>query len=89
MVMEMEFSEKTRRMMESYEALTKSHTTALELHYRALCAHCECLAMNAENEYACSVGRSIPYGEISYTAVMKRWGLIDGKGNPLNLEVLR
>ena len=60
-----------------------AHNQLLEIHARALACHCECLGMNAENSYACCVGNSIPYGNDSYIQVMKKWGLINEKSEPI------
>jgi hypothetical protein len=60
-----------------------AHTRLLELHARALACHCECLGMNAENSHACCIGsQQIPYGDDSYLQVMKKWGIINEKGEP-------
>lgn len=58
------------------------HAKLLELHSRALACHCECLGMNAENSHACCVGNAIPYGDDSYIQVMRKWNLLNDKGEP-------
>ena len=58
----------------------KLHEQTMLLHMRALACHCECLGMNAENCFAVSLGKQPPYGDDSYLTVMKKWGLINEKG---------
>jgi hypothetical protein len=58
------------------------HSKLLELHARALAYHCECLGMNAENSFAVCLGKQPPYGDDSYLTTMKKWGLINEKGDP-------
>jgi len=66
--------------MESISAVTNAaHTALLEIHARALACHCECLGMNAENSFACCVGKSIPYGDSSYYNVMESGSLLTKK----------
>ena len=52
-------------------------------HTRALCAHCECLGMNAANSWAVCINKTIPYFDDAYFRVMQKWGLIDEEGEPL------
>lgn len=59
-----------------------AHEDAMRLHIKALACHCECLGMNAENAFACCVGKAIPYGDDAYLTTMKKWGLINEKGEP-------
>jgi hypothetical protein len=61
------------------------HTIAMNNHARALSAHCECLAMNAENMSSAMVRPDCtpPYSDVHYFEVMKKWGLINEKGEPL------
>jgi hypothetical protein len=59
------------------------HATCLNNHAHALAAHCECLAMNAENCMAASIGNQIPYTDMHYFKVMEKWKLINEKGEPL------
>jgi hypothetical protein len=61
------------------------HGEIMKIHTRALCAHNECLAMNAENSYAVCVGYTPPYSDKHYNEVMQRWGLVDGEGNPVKI----
>jgi len=56
------------------------HSQLLEIHSRALAAHCECLGMNAENCSAASLNYKPPYNDDHYLTVMKKWGLINEKG---------
>jgi len=63
--------------------LLERHIVSLSQHSRALAAHCECLAMNAENMWAAIVNESPRYLEKDYVKLMVKWGLIDEKGNPL------
>lgn len=55
---------------------------AIYIHSKALAAHCECLAMNAEN--MCRVVENTPpaYPDAHYYQVMEKWGLIDNTGEP-------
>jgi hypothetical protein len=55
----------------------------LSIHAKALAAHCECLAMNAENMIAAIANISTPYPEAAYHKMMQKWGLINEKGEPL------
>ena len=55
----------------------------LNTHSKALAAHCECLAMNAENMWAAIANESPKYLEKDYTKLMTKWGLIDEAGKPL------
>jgi len=64
------------------QRLLEAHTYALEIHSRALACYAECLGMNAENSFACCVGKTIPYGDDSYIQVMRKWNLINEKGEP-------
>lgn len=63
--------------------VTNSHTNLMELHVRALACHCECLGMNAENLLAACASNAIPYGDDAYLDVMKKWRLVNGKGEPI------
>jgi hypothetical protein len=60
-----------------------AHIKLLEVHSRALAAHCECLAMNAENCCAAIMDCTPPYKEEQFAKVMQKWGLINEKGEPL------
>jgi hypothetical protein len=62
---------------------SKAHIDALQLHARALAAHCEMLGMNAENMVAAIANVSVPYPEEAYHKMMIKWGLINEKGEPL------
>jgi hypothetical protein len=64
-------------------ASTLCHSQLLEIHARALAAHCECLAMNADNCVSASLGAKIQYTEVDYYKVLKKWSIIDEKGQPL------
>ena len=71
------FGEQSKEVMDR-------HNTFLEMHYRALACHCECLGMNAENSYAVCIGsREVPYSQAHYGEAMMKWGLTDEKGQPL------
>jgi dsRNA-specific ribonuclease len=52
-------------------------------HAQALAAHCECLAMNAENMIAAIANISTPYSEAAYHKMMQKWELINEKGEPI------
>lgn len=56
---------------------------ALLIHSRALAAHCECLAMNAEDCAAIVMGSTPPYTAINYAKVLEKWKIIDEEGKPL------
>jgi hypothetical protein len=60
-----------------------AHTQALDIHSRALAAHCECLAMNSDNCVSASLGAKIQFTESDYYKVLKKWSIIDEKGQPL------
>jgi hypothetical protein len=64
-------------------ASTLCHSQLLEIHSRALAAHCECLAMNSDNCVSASLGAKIQYTEVDYYNVLKKWSIIDEKGKPL------
>jgi hypothetical protein len=38
--------------------------------------------MNAENSFAVCLGKQPPYGDDAYLTTMKKWGLINEKGEP-------
>lgn len=59
-----------------------SIASIFQLHIRALCAHCECLGMNAENSLAVCRNETPPYNDEAYSKVLDRWGLVDEKGEP-------
>lgn len=59
------------------------HSELLELHARALACHCECLGMNAENSWAVCNNSQPPYSQAHYTEVLQKWGIVNGKGEPL------
>jgi hypothetical protein len=63
--------------------ITLLHTTILAIHTKALSAHCECLGMNAENCAAACINTTPPYNDDHYLQVVKKWGLMDEKGEPL------
>jgi hypothetical protein len=63
--------------------ITACHIDLLDIHSRALAAHCECLAMNADNCVSASLGAKIQYTEVDYYKVLKKWSIIDEKGQPL------
>jgi hypothetical protein len=58
-------------------------TEVMEIHSRALAAHCECLTMSSENDSR--LFRNIPvyYTDSDFLSVMVKWGLIDEKREPL------
>lgn len=60
----------------------KTMASIFQLHIRALCAHCECLGMNAENSLAVCRNRTPPYSDDHYLGVLRKWGLVDEKGKP-------
>jgi putative NADH-flavin reductase len=61
-----------------------AQTQMMELHARTLAAHCECLAMNADNCIAAIVGGApIPHDSLAYAEVLRKWSIIDEKGQPL------
>ena len=68
---------------ESLEMPTEEIIKKVETHARALACHCECLGMNAENNFATYLGKQIPYNDDNYLATLQKWGLIDEKGNPI------
>ncbi len=75
-----------KRIKDQLEIFSEgSHNKALRIHSRALAAHCECLAMNAENMSMAMVRPDCtpPYSDIHYLEVMKKWNLINEKGEPL------
>ena len=63
-------------------AMTSAHIGMLDIHSRALACHCECLAMNAENCTAATIGNGIPYDQHHYFSVMKKWNLVDDELKP-------
>lgn len=52
----------------------------MNLHVRAMACHCECMGMNAENSYAVCRDIVPPYNDDHYLQVMKKWGLVNEKG---------
>jgi hypothetical protein len=63
--------------------ILKLHEQTMLLHIHALACHSECLGMNAENSFAVCLGIHPPYGDVSYLATMKKWKLINDKGEPI------
>ena len=59
-----------------------SQPNLMELHVRALCAHSECLGINASNFY--NVVNNLPpqFDSRYYTEILQKWGLINDKGEP-------
>ena len=49
----------------------------LEIHARALCAHCECLALNAANMYSVIHDDHPPYHQGHYQEILEKWNLIN------------
>lgn len=74
----LDFASIEKKIMDYY-----SKGNPLLIHSRALAAHCECLAMNAENCMAANIGNQIPYTDMHYFKVMEKWKLINEKGEPL------
>ncbi len=62
--------------------LISSHIEMIRIHSNALAAHCECLAMNAENMMAAMANENAVFGSSQYFEVMRKWGLIDNTGKP-------
>ncbi len=60
-----------------------AHTQLLEIHARALAAHCECLGMNAENMWAAIANHPPVYLSKHYNEMMEKWGLVDKEGKPI------
>ena len=67
----------------TFHATMVAHIKLMEIHSRALAAHCKCLGMNAENCCAASLNYTPPYNDDHYLTVMKKWGLINEKGEPM------
>lgn len=59
------------------------HSMDLRQHSKALAAHCECMAMNAENCIAAIVNATPAYDERQFCKVLEKWGIIDSEGKPL------
>lgn len=55
----------------------------INLNARALACHCECLGMNAENAISVCDDRRPPYSDDNYLLVMKKWGLVNEKGESI------
>jgi hypothetical protein len=55
---------------------------ALQIHSRAIAAHCECLAMNAENMWAAILNENPKFLQKDYKALMRKWELISEDGEP-------
>lgn len=53
-----------------------------DIQSRTNAALCECLGMNAENCIAVCDSSIPPYPNSSFIAVLRKWELIDEKGNP-------
>lgn len=64
------------------EDFDEAYKSTMETYIRALACHCECLGMNAENSFAICLGKQIPYNDDNYLAALRKWELIDEKGNP-------
>uniref|UniRef100_A0A6M3JA06 Uncharacterized protein n=1 Tax=viral metagenome TaxID=1070528 RepID=A0A6M3JA06_9ZZZZ len=60
--------------------------TLLEFQARVMACHCECLALNAANMYACITNSQPPYDNRYYQEAMLKWGIVDRDGNPILLE---
>jgi len=60
-----------------------AHIKALQLHAKAMAAHCECMMLNSHNfAEVCKNGNEF-YTDDAYLSVMRKWGLINEKGEPL------
>lgn len=59
------------------------HSMDLKIHAKALAAHCECMAMNAENCISAVVNVTPPYNEEQFCKILEKWGIIDSEGKPL------
>lgn len=68
---------------EQSKEIMNRHNTFLEMHYRALACHCECLGMNAENMWAAIANQNPVYTSNHYYQIMQKWGLINEKGESL------
>ncbi len=63
--------------------LFKAHEDMMRIHTRALACHCECLGMNAENSWAVCNNSAPSYSDAQYIKSMKKWRLINEKGEPI------
>jgi hypothetical protein len=59
------------------------HAACLNNHAHALAAHCECLALAANNSMFEKQGYDTPNGYHSFRGVLQKWGIINEKGEPL------
>jgi len=58
----------------------------IEFHARAILCHCECLGMNSANMMAAIADIPPPYGDVAYIKAMKSYGLLDERGQLIELE---
>jgi len=72
---------KGKEIIDKYTNLTVD-ILMYEIHARALACHCECLGMNAENSLAVCNNIAPPYSDKHYFDIMKKWNLINEKGEP-------
>lgn len=61
----------------------KATDEILDKHTRAICAHCECLAMNVGDMQAVAAGTTPPYTDAHYFQALQKWGLMNEKGEPI------
>jgi|GEM_PF-5657142 len=52
------------------------------LHCRALCAHAECLGLNARNTFCVMEGKSPDFAFGHFLEVLRKWDLINEEGKP-------
>ena len=61
----------------------KVHTEMMKLHYKAMACHCEVMGMMSENMLSACIGQQPMFGTLHFTATMRKWGLLNEKGEPL------
>ena len=64
------------------EAL-KNHSRMLQVHYKTIGCHCECLGMASENILSEVAGENPTFKMKDFAEVMQKWGLVNEKGEPI------
>lgn len=66
---------------DSMQAL-KVHTELMKLLYQAIGCHSEVMGMMSENMLCACTGEQPLFGTLAFTATLRKWGMIDEKGEP-------
>ena len=59
------------------------HKDMMKLHFKAIGCHCETMGMMSENMLSACEGIKPMFGILHFREVMRRWGMINEKGEPM------